>query len=128
MSYNSRVEGSIIFKPSVTFGEVKNSRFVINDPGQNYVDAEIELETFGPDSEDDDEVWRIKPYSEDPYRAYGIISDLTELVDFLGPRQYIGYLEITGEGYVPGEPDIWRLRVRDGKVEEVRPKLVWPED
>ncbi len=129
MGYNSTVRGAIRFLPPITYGEVKNSGYVITQRHQNYVEKDLELESFGPDSEDSDEVYKIIPSSEDAYKAYDIVDNLQELVTFLGPeRKYMGYLEITGEGYDGGQPDIWRLRVKDGKVEEVRPELVWQQD
>ncbi len=129
MGYYSVVRGSISFTPSITYAEVKNSGYVITEARQNYVQKDLMLESFGPDSEPEDEIYVILPASEDSYKAYDIVDNLKELVNLLGPdRQYKGYFEITGEGYDPGEPDLWRLRVKDGKVEEVHPKLVWPED
>ena len=130
MGYYSRVTGSIRFLPPVTYGEVKDSGYVITARGQNYVDKDLELESFGPDSEDSDEIYKIIPSSEDPYKAYDIVDNLEELVRLLGPdRRYEGYIEIVGEIIETGSnPDIYRLRVKDGKVEELQPKLVWPED
>ena len=69
---------------------------------------------------------------EDDFKAYWIVDELKELVTEIlkiNPEtNFTGYIEIEGEGDGSGEPDLWRLRVRHGKVEEVRPTLVWPED
>ncbi len=129
MGYYSVVKGSITFNPPITYAEVRNSGFVITEARQNYVAKDIMLDSFGPNSEPEDEIYIILPASEDSYKVYDIVDDLKELVNILGQdREYQGHFEITGEGYDSSKPDIWRLRVKDGKVEKVHPKLVWPED
>jgi hypothetical protein len=129
MGYYSVVRGYIRFSPAVTWEQVKDSGFVINKGHQNYVDKDVMLETYGPASDDDDLIDTIYPQSEDSAKYYNITEHLQELVDLVGSdKTYEGYLEITGEGYDTSEPDIWRLRVIGGRVMEIRPKLVWPED
>jgi|SRR6188768_1342895 len=128
MGYYSVVTGSIIFSPPIRWAEVKDNAFTINEPGVNYVDKDVMLESFGVHSEDDDLIDTIRPSSEDSYKVYNIVTDLQELVDLLGKdRTYYGFLSIEGEGYGDG-PDLWRLKVKGGKVVEVRPKIVWLED
>jgi len=129
MGYYSVVRGSIRFSPAVTWDQVKDSEFVITKSHQNYVNKDVMLESFGPASDDSDQIDTIYPHSEDSAKFYNITEDLQELVDLVGSNKtFEGYLEITGEGYDVGEPDIWRLMVKDGKVKEIKPKLVWPEE
>jgi len=128
MGYLSRVSGRIVFSPAITYAEVKDSGFVINEPNQNYVDKDVQLESFGDVAYPEDEIDSILPSTDDPYKAYTLIEDLQALVDLLGPkRQYTGFLHIIGEGHDSNVPDIWRLRVKDGKVEVIEPQLVWPD-
>lgn len=91
------------------------------------VDTYLVFQGF-EDAESDEYLDTIKPRWEDSIKVYTLIPELKELVAALGDRVYDGYLQIEGEGYGDGQPDIWRLKVKDGKVEEVIPKLVWPED
>jgi hypothetical protein len=129
MGYYSVVKGSIRFSPAVTWKQVKDSGFVVNKEHQNYVDKDVMLETYGPASDDDDLIDTIYPQSEDSIKAYYITEHLQELVDLLGSdKNFEGYLQIEGEGHDDGNPDIWRLKVKDGKVVEIHPKLVWPEE
>jgi len=128
MGYYSVVTGSIIFQPPIKWADIKTSKFVINEPGVNYVIKDVMLESFGVYTEDDDLIDTIMAASEDSGKFYSIVEDLQELITELGPdRTYYGFLQIEGEGHGDG-PDIWRLKVKDGKVVEVRPKIVWPED
>lgn len=128
MGYLSRVSGRIVFSPAITYAEVKDSGFVISESNQNYVDNDVQLESFGDTAYSEDEIDSIIPSTDDPYRAYTLTEDLQKLVNLLGPkRQYTGHLHVFGEGRDSNVPDIWRLRVSNGKVEIIEPQLVWPD-
>lgn len=71
----------------------------------------------------------IIPRYDDKFKAYDTIEELNGIVDRWGEgRVFSGYIEIQGEGDGIGDIDLYRLAVKDGKVVEITPKLVWPED
>lgn len=119
MGYYSSARGEILFSPELPRYAVRGNQVIYNYLNGDY-DVFLDAE------------WSIIHGPEDQFKAYWIKANLKELVDEIlkinPTTEFKGYLELEGEGDGSGEPDIWRLRVKDGKVEEVRPKLVWPED
>lgn len=79
-----------------------------------------------------DAEWNTISGPEDEFKAYWIKDNLTELVAEIlkvnPDTTFEGFIEIEGEGDGAGDIDLWRLQVKDGKVVEVKPKIVWPED
>lgn len=71
--------------------------------------------------------WNIIMPPEDTFKAYWIEKELRELVAEIlkinSATKFEGYFEIAGEE----SGDLWRLRVKDGKVETIKPKIVWPD-
>lgn len=118
MGYYSVAREGITFSPELPRYAVKGNATIYKylEGDDIYLDAE-DSTILGPD---------------DSFKAYWIVDNLKELVAEIlkiNPNTaFQGYLEIEGEGDGSGEPDLWRLKVKDGKVVEVRPKLVWPED
>jgi hypothetical protein len=125
MGYYSVITKYIGFTPGISVKDIKKLGL---DKHIN-PDADTYLVFNGFEyAESDDYLDVLSPRWEDSIKVYTLVPELQALVAALGDRVYSGYLQIEGEGRGNGEPDIWRLKVKDGKVVEVQPKLVWPED
>ena len=125
MGYYSTIKGSITFEPGITLAEAKES--LLEQHVNSDKDTYLILEGF-EDASKDELLNVISPRWEESIKVYTLIPELKELVKSLPDRTYRGYLLIEGEGYGDGQPDLWRLKVKDGKVFEVFPELIWPED
>lgn len=119
MGYYSHTRGEITFSPELPKHAVLGNEVIVKYANGDY-DVFLDAD------------WSTISGPEDSFKAYWIVDNLKELVAAIlrvnPDTVFTGHIEIEGEGDGSGEPDIWRLRVKDGKVEEVRPKLVWPED
>lgn len=122
MGYRSTAKGEIIVEPAIPFDEANDSKY--SEQGYS---GETNLMFAGGHIYDD--FIKIVPRWEDEFKAYWIIDELKDIVSKWGEgRTFTGYIEIQGEGDGVGDIDLWRLLVKDGKVIEVRPELVWPDD
>jgi hypothetical protein len=119
MGYYSIARNEIVFSPDLPLYASKGNATIFK-----YIDGDYDINL--------DPEWSSITAPEDSFKAYHTKENLTELVNEIlkvNPHtRFAGYIEIEGEGDGSGEPDLWRLRVKNGKVEEIRPKLVWPED
>lgn len=118
MGYYSRAEGSIVFAPGLPRYALRGNEVIYK-----YLNGEYDLFLDGESNE--------ITSAEGEFKAYWIVENLKELVaeilKITPSTIFAGYIQLKGEGDGTDDPDIWRLRVKDGKVEEVRPKLVWPD-
>jgi hypothetical protein len=123
MGYYSTVRGQIYFDPAISHEDASRNEIIskyLNNSG-SYTD--IELRTNHGKLLD-----AIESSCEEEFKVYRLVNELKELIQALGPnRSYFGYLEIHGEGAGAGDIDLWRLKVKDGKVVGIKPELVWPE-
>jgi hypothetical protein len=118
MGYYSRVRGQITFSPAASEVEVYTNKVL-----RKYIEATDDwpdLRLTG--GNDFYEV--VECVTTDQFKAYDVEENLEEIVAALPGRVFGGRLEIYGEE----EGDIWGLRVKNGKVEQIEPTLVWPED
>ncbi len=119
MGYYSHARGEITFSPELPRYAARGNEIIVK-----YINGDYDVFL--------DTEWSTISGPEDEFKAYWIVDNLKELIAAIlavnPTTRFEGYIEIEGEGDGSGEPDIWRLRVKDGKVEEVRPTLVWPED
>lgn len=119
MGYISTARGYITFSPELPRYAVRGVEVIQKYVNSSYYDLNLDAEfsTISP--------------PEDSFKAYWIKENLEELVAAIikvnGNTIFEGFIEIEGEGDGSGEPDLWRMYVKDGIVVEVRPKLVWPE-
>jgi hypothetical protein len=124
MGYYSTVSGAIHFDPAISHEEASRHEVIAKYLNNSSTYTDIELRTYHGFLLD-----TIESSYENEFKAYGLVNELKELIQALGTgRTYSGYLEILGEGHGGGEVDLWRLKVKDGKVVEVRPELVWPSE
>lgn len=119
MGYYSKVKGGISFSPKLRISEARANPVIAKylEDSEEYPD--IVLYSFYGGSLD-----TIEGVTQDSFKAYFVEENLKELVAALGDRAYTGRLEIYGED----DGDITGLRVKNGVVEQIEPKLVWPED
>lgn len=117
MGYNSRAKGEITFSPELP-------RYAVR--GNAVIYKYLEGDDISLDPE-----WSIISPPEDSFKAYWIKDNLVELVAEIlkinPDTTFAGYLEIQGEGDGIGDIDLWRLKVKDGRVVEVEAKVVWPD-
>lgn len=124
MGYYSTVRGQIYFDPAISQEDASRNEVIAKFLYNSGSYTDIELRAPRGSLLD-----AIESSYEDEFKAYSLVNELKELVDALGPdRTYFGYLEIQGEGDGAGDIDLWRLKVKDGKVVDIKPQLVWPED
>jgi hypothetical protein len=118
MGYYSRARGEISFNPELPRYAVRGNPIIYKYLEGEDIVLDAEFSTI------------VAP--EDSFKAYWIKDNLTELVAEIlrvnPDTLFEDFIEIEGEGDGSGEPDLWRLKVKDGKVVEVRPTMVWPED
>lgn len=128
MGYRTRVTGELDIVPPLTYPELKNNRWYYDGGEANYYELRINtIET--PVDTPEGPLLKIvgvsASYGQDaePFKAYSMESNLQDLADSL-PKgtKLTGYLERMGED---GQQS--RVYVRDGKVETVVPKIVWPD-
>jgi hypothetical protein len=118
MGYYSRARAEITYTPELP-------RYAVR--GNPLIYKYLEGDDITLDAE-----WNTITAPEDEFKAYWIKDNLTELVAEIlrvnPDTTFEGFIEIEGEGDGSGDPDVWRLKVKNGTVVEVRPKIVWPED
>lgn len=116
MGYYSKATGEITYSPELPRYAVRGVEVI-----QKYLNASDYDLSLDPE-------WSTITPPEDSFKAYWIKNNLIELVDTIlkinPSTTFEGYIELQGEG--DGDVDLWRLRVKDGKVEEIRPEIVWP--
>jgi hypothetical protein len=125
MGYYSTIKGSLKISPPISLEDIHAAGL------GKHIDSDADTYLVFEDFEDalpGEYLDTISSRWEESLKVYTLIPELKAMVAALADRVYDGYLLVEGEGYGEGEPDIWRLRVRDNQVEEVFPKLVWPED
>lgn len=115
MGYYSTATGEITYSPSMPlYAKGISNIYKYVDNHEYSITLTFDWNTISP--------------PEDSFKAYWIQEELTELVAEIlkvNPETvFSGYFELDGEE----SGDLWRLRVKDGKVEIVKPKIVWPED
>lgn len=119
MGYYTKVKGEIRFYPPISAGYAK-----MNPPLSKYLEnsgayPDIELAASG--------VYGLLDTIHCPtphaFKAYELHDNLVEIVTCLPTRGFRGRLELHGE-----DGDIFGYRIKAGKVEQIGPELVWPED
>lgn len=120
MGYCTTVSGEIKISPPLTNREIAGSPFVGQGRDVRLVIEEVTTET------DDGTLTRrtataLKASLEEPYTAYHLMEHITEAMTTWPGHEFSGHLECAGEE--PG--DLWRVAVRDGRVERVHPRIIW---
>jgi hypothetical protein len=126
MGYYTRASGELEIQPSLTWTEIKDTPFLVNDNDNDnlwIVDVEEEQE----DVEGGLLIHRrgtavVPRYGDESRKYYDAETDLNQLVQTFPGHEFIGYFELVGED---GERS--RLKVINGRVKRFEPRLVWPE-
>ena len=108
MGYYTTVHNEISFEPALTEAEAEEFEAFLEEKDI----FEFTLEDLNI----------LVPY-DDSFKAYCFDENLQIAIDKLGDRKFSGYFE--GHGEESG--DMWRVRVKDGKVEHVAGVVTWPK-
>lgn len=124
MGYNTRLEGSIKIIPPLSAAELREHPEVSNSDSRSVAVPVVKQR------KDTDEGYtvvlegrEITPTTDEEHKAYGLIDELCDYANFYPGHEYSGYIYCYGEE----SGDIWRVSIKDGKVLEERPKIVWPD-
>ena len=124
MGYNTRLEGSIKITPPLSAAELREHPEVSNSDVRSVA---VPVVKQRKDTDDGYTVVlegrEIVPTTEEDHKAYGLLDELRQYVTFYPGHTYSGYIYCYGEE----QGDIWRVSIKDGKVLEERPKIVWPD-
>lgn len=124
MGYNTRLEGSIKIAPPLSAVELREHPEVSNSDIRSVA---VPVVKQRKDTNDGYTVIlegrEIVPTTEDEHKAYGLLDELRQYATFYPDHAYSGYIYCYGEE----QGDIWRVSIKDGKVLEERPKIVWPD-
>lgn len=131
MGYTSTCEGEIIISPPITAKELRahaelleSHEYARGRPRDAYIAVQEEIFPT-----DDGELTKksglsIVVNSEDEsWTRYNLEASIQEIVHAFPDRQYTGRITCLGE-----DGDQWAFIVREGKVKEIRPQIVWPEE
>lgn len=129
MSYTSYLDGEITFDPPIPWSELQESPF-IRTPERNEWDRLVWLRMVEEPVQTGEgtlirkQAIAIRPSEADELRVYGLDRDVQAIIDAHGEgRTFAGVLLVRGEK----SPDIWRVRIVDGRAVEERPRIVWPD-
>ncbi len=120
MGYLSRVRGAIKFSPPLSILELRNNPVLSKYEEGTETGYYPDLELCSQDRINFD---TIECSTTDAFKAYEVENDLTEIVTALPDRTFSGRLEIYGEE----QGDISGYRVKNGKIEQIEPTMLWPE-
>lgn len=151
MGYRTYVSGNISIEPPLNALEL--AEIQVQRPTERYLESDrwpfmtnhyssrqdypsdiailVSTERFIND--DGDEVTRVNGVAivstyTDSYKAYNIKEDLQELINRIAklPTPHTFAHHLNGEG--EERPDMWRLKVKNGKVVKITPEIVWPKE
>lgn len=129
MGYDNRFTGAITITPPLTrpqIHEVQNGKLArLTDVKLRIVKAEVESE--------DGETVTIRKTADAivpldmTYSGHHVAEDVQALIDHFTGHEFAGHIQVQWD---PGfeDPIPTRYVVRDRRVVEVRPTLVWPDD
>ncbi|MGW0577317.1 DUF6205 family protein [Streptomyces sp. NPDC002920] len=128
MGYYTRVTGEIRIEPPLTWQEFKDSPF--NPHSTEYddsLDAKLLIHEETVDTDDGPLLRRTAPElvaaHTDSYKAYRLVEDVQKAIDTFTGHTFSGRLECKGE-----DGALWRVIVRDGRAQQVEPRIVWPDE
>lgn len=132
MGYNSWVSGELVAKPGIPQHVLDKAGLGDEDTGSvlDLVGTYDGNETVGvlPDGTIGvigDSLSRFEIRYNDEYRSDDLVDHVVLLAELCKARGCLlnGDLRVTGEE----NADIWRVVVKDNRVEELQPTLVWPD-
>jgi hypothetical protein len=130
MGYGSEVSGSITITPPLTAAELRaHPEFVFKDDYRSKQECYIDVMREVTATDEGEHVRLVGTdilvtSPDESFSRRNLEDQLQDIVSEYYPlgHKFTGYFEFTGE-----DGDKWRLVVRDEKVTEIRPVLVWPD-
>lgn len=127
MGYTSYLSGEIAITPPIQWRDLQDSPFVRADhlgEWERLVWLRVleDAET-GESTPTRKRAVAIRPSKADDLRAYDLVPQVQEIVTAHSDRTFSGHILVRGEE----SPDIWRVRVHNGRAVGERPMLVWPD-
>lgn len=127
MGYTTRFSGEIRIDPPIPYEDIAGQGFVRE--GREWATKDVRLKVVETPVDGTPGAYRREAVAivglGDAYSLPHAVEHAQEIVDRWGPgRTFTGRLDAEGEE----AGDIWRLVIRDGRAQEVRPQIVWPED
>lgn len=129
MGYYTRFDGKISIDPPLTWREVKDSPY-LPEAAERSGTADVKFDVqVSIEETDDGTITRrwvdgVLPLTDGQYKGYHIIEAIEKIIKAYPEHTFSGRFDCEGED----QGDIWRLVVRNGRVERVEPKIVWPDD
>lgn len=128
MGYYARVTGEIRIEPPLTWAEFKDSPFY--DQGiahDDRLDVRLDVTEETVNTDEGPLLRRtatalVAAWS-DSYKAYYIVEHTQKAIDAHPGHTFTGRLECKGE-----DGALWRVIVRNGRAEQVEPRIVWPDE
>ncbi|MGR6922621.1 DUF6205 family protein [[Actinomadura] parvosata] len=131
MGYTSHITGEITVTPPIPWGELQS-----NPAGPFYRTSDnkewdrltwLRLVEEPVETRDGTLIRKqaiaIRPSEADELRVDGLGREVQAILDAHPGHTFDGVLLVTGEE----SPDIWRVRIIDGRAVEERPRIVWPD-
>lgn len=126
MGYSTRFTGEIRIDPPIPFEDIAGQGFSrVERHGQT---KDVALKVVEEPIPDDPGAYRRLAVAivglDGAFSAYEALPHAQEIVTRWGDgRTFSGRLDAKGDE----AGDIWRLEIHDGRVVEVRPRIVWPD-
>jgi len=129
VSYTSYLSGEIAIDPPVPWSELQDSPFV-RTPERKEYERLVWLRMVEETVETDEgtlirkQAVAIRPSQAGELRAWGLDNQVQEIVTAHGEgRTFTGHILVRGEE----SPDLWRVRVYNGRALAERPRIIWPD-
>ena len=128
MGYTSYISGEITIRPPITWDELQDSPFTLT-PERNEWDRLTWLKLHEEVVQTSEGILirkvavAIRPSEADELRVYDLDQDVQAIIDAHPGHTFDGVMVVRGEQ----SPDIWRVRIIDGRAVEERPRIVWPD-
>jgi hypothetical protein len=129
MGRSVTVGGRIRISPPLDTKEIREHPQLCEESTlNNFREAWVEVTEFREETEAGDLVTKSGAYivsGDDSFSHWELTPEVQEIVDSFPGHSWGGYLECFNSD---DGGETWRLYVREGRVKEIRPKIVWPDD
>lgn len=129
MGYELNAQGVIAIDPPLTWGQIRDSKYLPNFDGRGR-ESDLMFVITGTVTNTEEGVLTIRTATgvkqrwDDEPRNRNIEAELQELVDTYPGHQFLGRFDLEGEE----AGDLCRLKVVNGKATTFEPTLTWPEE
>lgn len=123
MGYYTSVHGELTIEPPLAWNEFRDSPFAVPRKHEIWLAVEEESKQTTEGVLTVKRATRVVTWDES-FKAYEFDGQLQKLVDAFPGHTFAGLFEGEGEE----NDDMWRVRVRNGNVERIKPRIVWPDE